>query len=95
MEIGKLIAYFQADTSHFDAGAKRVESSAHSLEGSLNKVTGVMKEIGAASVVLEGPFGGVSSRLRGLSTLGRQFRGRRTWHCRIRCGDPRCVGADL
>ncbi len=30
MEIGKLIAYFQADTSHFDAGAKRVESSAQS-----------------------------------------------------------------
>src|SRR6266851_2832814 len=75
MEIGKLIAYFQADTSHFDAGAKRVESSAHSLEGSLNKVTGVMKEIGAASVVLEGPFGGVSSRLRGLSTLANELGG--------------------
>jgi hypothetical protein len=69
MEIGTLIAYFKADTSHFDAGAKRVHSSAHALETSVHRVTEVLREVGAASVVLEGPFGGISSRMRALSTL--------------------------
>src|ERR1700730_13787104 len=57
------------------ASFSKVSGAAHGLEGSVHKLTEVFKEIGAASVVLEGPFGGMSSRLRGLSTLANTLGG--------------------
>jgi len=75
MDIGTLRAIFDADTSKYEAGVKRVQSGTESAEGAMHKFTSSLKEIGAASVVLEGPFGGVSSRLRGLSTLANELGG--------------------
>jgi hypothetical protein len=56
MDIGVLRAIFEADTSHFDAGApRRCMTVLTHLEGSIHKVTEVLHE--AVLVMPDSPLG--------------------------------------